>query len=141
MFEMACVNSRGLLNRPRVLNTPVHLSPPREDLQDWATKREYPKPKVAKHMIKFFDDFSKLKLAERTDEWGDENFIHSHVAFAFPNPPHEPEEEDDDPGFPPGFPPSGVVAGGIIQVGAVTTLGQLMGQMGMPGGGGGAPHP
>ncbi|KAG9724208.1 hypothetical protein KCU73_g13488, partial [Aureobasidium melanogenum] len=75
-------------------------------------------------MTEFVDDFSKLKFEERTHDWTDKALDHGHFANAFLNLPREPEE--DDPGMPPG------IFG--IQVGPVTTVGELFASMGMPNG-------
>lgn len=77
-------------------------------------------------MTEFVDDFSKLKPEERTRERTDKALDHGHFASAFLNLPREPEE--DDPGMPPGF-PQGIFG---IEVGPVTTVGELFASMGMP---------
>jgi hypothetical protein len=128
-----------LLNRPRIHHTPIHPKPPQEKFEGWTTKREYPKPKVAEHMIKFCDGFSKLKLEERTADWAEDALDHGHVAFAFLNLPFEPEEEGEGPGLPPGMPPSFMAGGFGIQIGPVTTVGQVLADMGLPPGGGPPP--
>ncbi|KAG9516178.1 hypothetical protein KCU93_g9230, partial [Aureobasidium melanogenum] len=123
-FSFPCINFQGLLNSPRIHNTPIHPRPPRGSHHGWATKQGFPKPEVAAHMTEFVDDFSKLKFEERTHDWTDKALDHGHFANAFLNLPREPEE--DDPGMPPG------IFG--IQVGPVTTVGELFASMGMPNG-------
>ncbi|KAH0291789.1 hypothetical protein M436DRAFT_62890 [Aureobasidium namibiae CBS 147.97] len=139
-FPISCVNFQGLLNRPRLHKTLSKPKPPREAFQGWAFPRDFPKPEVAAHMTKFSDDIVKLKFEERNPGLAEDALDHGHVPFVVLNFPREPEEEPDlPPGFPPGILPPGLLAGGFgIQVGPVTTLGALMGNMGMPGG---APQP
>ncbi|KAK6003182.1 hypothetical protein QM012_001027 [Aureobasidium pullulans] len=127
-FPFPCINFQGLLNSPRIYNTPVDPKPPRRTVQGWATKQGFPKPEVAAHMIQFVDDFSKLKFEERTHDWIDKALDRGHFASAFLNLPREPEESDPD--LPPGF-PQGIFG---IEVGPVTTVGELFASMGMPNG-------
>ncbi|KAG9697863.1 hypothetical protein KCU95_g5300, partial [Aureobasidium melanogenum] len=128
-FSFPCINFQGLLNRSRIHSTPVHPRPLRGTHHGWATKQGFPKPDVAADMMKFVDDFSKLKPEERTHEWTDKALDHGHFASAFLNLPREPEEVGD-PGMPPDF-PQGIFG---IQVGPVTTVGELFASMGMPNG-------
>jgi hypothetical protein len=92
-------------------------------------------------MIKFSDTVFTLKAEERTRELADDALDHGHLAYAVLNLPFDSEEEGDDPGLPPGFlppgfPPPGLLAGGIgIQIGPVTTVGQVLADMGMAPGG------
>jgi hypothetical protein len=62
-------------------------------------------------MIKFVDDFSKTKPAERDHKWSEDALDHGHIASAFLNLPHEPAEEEPGPGIPPGF--------GMAEIGGV----------------------
>ncbi|KAH0276458.1 hypothetical protein KCU91_g3846, partial [Aureobasidium melanogenum] len=128
-FSFPCINFQGLLNSPRIHNTPVHPTTPRGVLQGWATKQGFPEPEVAAHMTQYVDDFSKLKFEERTHDWTDKALDHGHFASAFLNLPREPEEEGG-PGMPPGFPAD--IFG--IEVGPVTTVGEFFASMGMPNG-------
>ncbi|KAG9593527.1 hypothetical protein KCU97_g6057, partial [Aureobasidium melanogenum] len=128
-FSFPCINFQGLLNSPRIHNTPVHPIPPRGVPQGWATKQGFPKPEVAAHMTQYVDDFSKLKFEERTHDWTDKALDHGHFASAFLNLPREPEEEGG-PGMPPGL-PAGIFG---IEAGPVTTVGEFFASMGMPNG-------
>ncbi|KAI4755367.1 hypothetical protein E4T52_08287 [Aureobasidium sp. EXF-3400] len=129
--KTSCVNFQGLLSRPRVHNTPVHIKPPREALQGWTTKRKDLKPEVAAHMIEYTDRISKSKFAERSPALAEEALNHGHVAPVILNLLLEPEEMQEGPALPPGMPP-GFLAGGFgIQVGPVTTVGQVLADMGM----------
>lgn len=78
-------------------------------------------------MTEFVDAFSKLKLEERTHDWTDKTLDNGHFTSAFLNLPREPEDDGD---MPPGF-PQGAFG---IQVGPVTTLGEIFASMGMPNG-------
>jgi hypothetical protein len=139
-FPFPRTNFRGLLNRPRVHNTPVHIKLLREGTQGWRTKREYPKPEVAAHMMKFSDTLFELKPGELIPDWVRDPVDHGHVAFAILNLPLGPDEEEEGPGLPPGMPPGfmqpGMLAGGFgIQIGPVTTVGQVLADMGLAPGG------
>ena len=135
-----CANFQGLLASPRVYNTPVYPKPPREIFRGWTTKQEFPKPEVAANMTKFVDDFCKLKPEERVSNWTGDGLHHGHIANVFLNLLREPDEEEEEdldlpPGFPPGILPPGFLAGGFgIQVGPVSTVGQVLAGMGIPGG-------
>ncbi|KAG9703407.1 hypothetical protein KCU69_g5942, partial [Aureobasidium melanogenum] len=88
-FSFPCINFQGLLNSPRIHNTPVHPRPLRGIHHGWAPKQGFPKPEVAAHMT-----------------------------HAFLNLPREPEEEGG-PGIPPGFPQGifGIEVGPVTTVG------------------------
>ncbi|KAI5272960.1 hypothetical protein E4T47_03707 [Aureobasidium subglaciale] len=94
-FAFPCINFQGLLTRPRIHNIHVDVKPPRVTLQGWTTKQDHPKAEVAAHMLKFVDDFAKLKFEERTLEKAQEALDHGHDVVAFLNLPREPADGFD----------------------------------------------
>ncbi|CAD0087907.1 unnamed protein product [Aureobasidium vineae] len=106
------------------------MAPPHEHFQGWETKPKFPKAELAAHIVKFADDFAKLKPEERTQGWTDHALDRGHVAFAFLNLPHENEEEEGT-GVPPNFVPF------FAEFGEVAMLGDMSMFMSP----GGAPFP
>ncbi|KAI4731343.1 hypothetical protein E4T49_00954 [Aureobasidium sp. EXF-10728] len=111
-FSAPRANFQGLLNRSRIHNTPIQPRPPHEHFQGWESKPKFPKAELAAHIVKFADDFAKLRPEERTQGWADHHALDcGHVAFAFLNLPYDhEEEEEEDTGMPPFFAEFGEVA-------------------------------
>jgi hypothetical protein len=118
---MPVINFQGLLNRPRIHNTRVHIKSPRQNLKGWTTKQEFPRPEMVASMVKYVDDFSKTKPAERDQAWNDPS-IDGHIAIAFLNLPFEEEHPVPPPELTPFF----------AEVNGVAMLGDM--SMVMPGG-------
>jgi hypothetical protein len=94
----------------------VHIKPSLQTLRDWTTKQGFPKVEVAAQMIKFADDFPKLKLSERDREWNDRSEGHGHIANSFLNLSLAPVEEEI-PSTPPNFIPFFTEINGVAMLG------------------------